>query len=273
MNSYPDPTQDPSGPFPIGEPQYREYPSAPPQPYGPVYPPAPSFPPGYPPVGRMPVPPMGTQPYPYGPAGQPFQPPTPQPIPSFPVAKKSSRGWILLLSGIGVAILLLVGVLIYAFSSISSSNSIAANPTSTPSGGTTSKPGVVKVGQSLTVSGLTCTVTSVKPLDGDGKTNPTAGNKFMVVHVQLHNNTSTTLYYDPIDFHVFNGDNQEHDVEDIVPTTYTQDQQLQGGDLSPGDTTEGDLIIQVPVNDHNVKLGWGPGAVTDDAAYEWDLGL
>jgi hypothetical protein len=203
----------------------------------------------------------------YGSAGKAPQPLTPQSIPPSPTAKTSSRGWIILLGSIGMAILALGGVLIYAFSQNPPSNLI------TNANKTTSQPGVANLGQPLTVNGLTTRVLSVEPLAGDGTINPDKGNKFMVVHVQLHNDESTFQVYDLFDFHIFNGNNQERDVESIAPTTYTADRQLFEDDLAPNDTITGDLIIQVPVNDHNVKLGWNPGNVTSDSAYEWNLGL
>ena len=274
MNSYPDPTQTTVEPLPFGEPEYREYFPAPPQPRGPVYPPGPA---GYRPAGG-PMPPAGpVQPIPYGAAPYPYPPnrqaflPAPQPMPPFPVAKKGSRGWIIVLSTIGAAILILVSVLIFAFSKISSSNS--STPTTTFSGTTISSPGVVNLGQSITIDGVTATALSVSPLAGDGTTEPAIGNKYEVVDVRLQNNESTSQYYSLYDFHVFNGDNQEHDVEEIVPDTYTADQQLAEGSLDPNGNAEGDLIIQVPMNDHNVKLAWSPGTVSSDSEYEWNLGL
>src|SRR5436190_2900935 len=119
MNSYPDPTQITSEPLPTGEPEYREYPSASLQPREHIYPSAPLFPPDlHPPMANMPASPMS---YPYSPTGQLFQPPTPQPTSS--VAKPSSRRWIFLLGSIGLAILALAGVLIYAIVQSSAPNS------------------------------------------------------------------------------------------------------------------------------------------------------
>lgn len=267
MNSYPDPMQETPESLLIEEPEYREYPTTPPQPHIPIYPTAPSYPPGYPPIAGTPVPPMQVPPYPYGPARQGPQALTP---PSAPTKKASSRGWIILLGSIGLAILILGSVLIYALTQLSSPH----NSSITPSNTNPSQPGVVKVGESLTVNGLTATLLSVRPLTGDGKINPDAGNKFMVVNIQLQNDQKTSQVYNSFDFHVFNGDNQERDVDSIAPSSYTANQQLSEDDLAPNDTITGDLIIQVPVNDHNVKLGWNPGsAASSDSTYEWDLGL
>jgi Domain of unknown function (DUF4352) len=275
MNSYPDPTPAMAEPLPFGEPEYREYFPAPPQPRAPIYPPGTA---GPGPVARGPMQPTrpvqpvpyGAPPYPYNPNTQAFQP-VPQQMPPFPVAKKGSRGWIIVLGTIGAAILILASVLIFAFSRLSSSNSSA--PETTLAGTTISRPGLVSLGQSISIGGITATALSVSPLEGDGTTNPAAGNKYEVVSMRLQNNENDLLYYTPNDFHVFNGDNHEHDVEEIVPDTYTANQQLAEGTLDPNGEVEGDLIIQVPVNDHNVKLSWSPGTVTSDSEYEWNLGL
>jgi hypothetical protein len=194
-------------------------------------------------------------------------------MPSSPTAKTSSRGWIILLSSIGIAILALGGVLIYAISQATSPHFITTNASATPSRRNISQPGVVNLKQSITINGLTATLLSVEPLQGDGTINPKAGNRYVVVQVQLHNEQSTAQLYSSFDFHVFTGDNQESDIELIPPDTYIADQQLFEDDLAPNDTAIGDLIIQVPVNDHKVKLGWNPGGVTSDSAYEWNLGL
>jgi len=267
MNFDPDPMQETHEPLVAGEPEYREYSSAPP-PRSPGYPATPPFPPRYPPMANMPVPPMLVPPYPYGPARQAPQAPTPQSKSSPPAAKAGSLGWIMLLGSIALAILALGGTLIYAFAQLPHSN------TAISSGTNPSQPGVVKVGQSLTVNGLTATLFSVEPLTGDGRINPDTGNKFMVVHIQLQNGQSTSQVYNSFDFHVFNSDNQERDVELIAPKTYTAGQQLSEDDLASNDTITGDLIIQVPVNDHHMKLGWNPSNVAPlDSTYEWDLGL
>jgi hypothetical protein len=212
-------------------------------------------------------------PYPYNPTGQSFQPPAPQPTSSFPVAKPNSRRWIFLLGSIGLAILALAGVLIYAILQSSAPISNITNTSATPTGHNTSQPGVVSLGQSITIQGLICTVTSVDPLAPDTTTHPDAGNKFLVVHVRLQNDQNVSQFYSAFDFHVFSGDNQERDVEIIVPDTYTADHQLIEDDLPLHGMVQGDLVIQVPVNDHNVKLGWSPGSVSSDSAYEWNLGL
>jgi hypothetical protein len=258
-----DPNQVPANSLPFGEPEYREYPPATLKPRGPVYPSGPM------PLGR-PAQPV-VSPYLYGPAQQAFQPVVSQPMPPFPIAKKKSRNWIFILGSIGAVIIILVAALIYAFSAASSSGPSTANIVT--SSGTTSQPGVVNLGQSITVDGVTTTALSVEPLEGDGTINPASGNKYEVVGMRLQNNESTTQLYNPFDFHVFTGDNQERDVEIIVPDTYTGNQQLAEGNLDPNGSVRGDLIIQVPMNDHNVKLGWNPTGVASDSTYEWNLGL
>ncbi len=168
----------------------------------------------------------------------------------------------LVIAGI-ILIIVMVGV-----AKTQSNNGASSSNTST----TNNSSQIAEVGQSITVDNVATTLVSVNLLPEDQYTQPKPGNEFIVVHVQLVNNGSSEVNYNSFDFHVRSGSGNITD-EEIPPSTYMANNELNSGKLSPGGTVEGDIIFQVPKNDHQAQLTWQPNFFGNAGDHAWNLGL
>ncbi len=132
---------------------------------------------------------------------------------------------------------------------------------------------IAKVGQSITISDVTTMLVSVKTLAGDEFSKPKPGNEFVVVHIKMVNNGSSEQDYNPFDFHVKSGTGNITDMEIVVPSSYTANNQLQSGKLSARGTVEGDIVFQAPRGDHKSELTWQPSFFGNSGDNGWYLGL
>ena len=163
---------------------------------------------------------------------------------------------------------------------VSTSNDTNQNPSpannsqdnSVPTDVPTTPVGPAKIGTTMTVDGIGCTLVSVKYLPDDGIYVPKAGNEFIVVHVKLVNNSGTDFDYNEYDFHARSSSGNVTDPE-ISPDTYTANDLLNSGKLSPEGTVTGDIILQVPKGDHGAELSWQPFYNSGTTDNLWYLGL
>jgi len=180
---------------------------------------------------------------------------------------------ILILGCIGVSTLVLrsAGTAINTVSTTVASTvtTIAETPT------TQAQPAsqVSQVGGTITVNDVAVTLTSVKKLASDQYIQPKAGNIYIVVHVKMVNNSTGEVDYNPLDFHVRSGSGNITDIDFVVPSTYTANNQLNSGKLSAGGNVEGDLIFQVRKGDHKTQLTWQPSFLGNAGDNAWNLGL
>jgi Domain of unknown function (DUF4352) len=153
-----------------------------------------------------------------------------------------------------------------------SSNTTSSSSNTTSTSNNTSSPVVGKVGQTITVDSVGCTLVSVTVIAGDEFTQPKPGNEFIVVHVKIHNSNSQQTDYNEFDFHAKSGSGNITDFE-IAPSTYTANNELNSGQLDPGGTVEADIIFQVPAGDHKAELTWQPNFFGNTTQNAWNLGL
>lgn len=174
-----------------------------------------------------------------------------------------------------VFINLLVGtvVLLAILACGSTSTTSGSNGGSGGSAPTATASGPAKVGDTITVDSVSCTLVSVKPIAGDDFTQPKAGNEFIVVHVKIVNKSSSEFNYNPFDFHVKSGSGNITDEEAVPPSTYTANNELNAGTLAAGGSVEGDIIFQATKGDHKAQLTWSPSVFSDKTSNAWNLGL
>jgi len=163
-----------------------------------------------------------------------------------------------------------------AIAATSSSSSISQQqvtpPTTAPTLSTNAS-GPAKVGQTITVSGVSCTLISVKIIPDDGAGWLKAGDEWVVVHVKIVNQTSQDYGYGQGDFTIINGTGNATGTTVISPSTYNGTQIGIGAVLVPGGSVTGDLIFEAEMGDHRAEMSWRPnfvGNVTDNV---WELGL
>lgn len=148
---------------------------------------------------------------------------------------------------------------------------ITSQLTSIPTSGSSSQ--VVKIGQAITLNGVSCTLFSVKTLSPDPVNSLQPGNEYIVVHVKLNNTSQSEQDYDPFEFHVRSGNGNITNEEIITPRSYTANNELNSGKLSAGGTVEGDIIFQAPKGDHKAELTWQPSFFGNAGDNGWYLGL
>ncbi len=162
-------------------------------------------------------------------------------------------------------------------SGLSSSTSIPSNSTSTSSSifsinGTNP----AKVGDTISVGSVGCTLVSVnpKPLPGDAFTIPKAGDEFIVVNVKLTNNGVSDIDYYTIDFYARSSSGNTISAVSGAPSSYTSNNLLDNnGTIAPGNSVQGDLVLQIPIGDHNAELLWEPYWGNNSSNNLWNLGL
>ncbi len=193
------------------------------------------------------------------------------------------------------ALILVVGVIFILNAVILGSGSIlktSNTPSNTALSGTTVTPSSIpttlptatptpiptpidpaKVGGTITVNNISCTLVSVEPIPSDEIYTPKAGNEYIVVRVKLFNNGNNEVYYNPLDFHIKSGTGDITDTDFATPQSYTANDILDSGNLAVGGTVEGDLIMQAPIGDHKAELTWQPNFYGDTSNIAWLLGL
>jgi hypothetical protein len=133
-----------------------------------------------------------------------------------------------------------------------------------------------KVGDTITVNAVGCTLVSVdpNPLPGDEITKPKPGYEFIVVNVKLTNNSDTDMDYFLIDFYARSGSGITTEALLASPISYTSNNLLiNNGTIAPGDSVQGDVILEVPIGDHGAELLWEPYWSSNSANNVWSLGL
>jgi hypothetical protein len=256
--------QPPQRPYPGNQP----YPQQPPQPNT-GYPSNPQWPPQQ---SSQPLPP------PQFPQGEYGQQQWQQQQPMYQPSKKKSKTWLWIVLGVvGVIVLGCIGASALAMNAAknTASTTISTVDTAvatTSSGNTPSTTGqVAKVGQTITVQDIAATLISVKLLPNDQYSPAKPGNMYIVVHVKLVNHSSGEVDYNPFDFHVKSGSGNITD-EDFT-SSYTGNNQLNSGKLSPNGSVDGDIVFQTGKNDHKAQLTWQPSFFGNAGDNGWLLGL
>lgn len=161
---------------------------------------------------------------------------------------------------------------IAATSSSSISQQLTPPPTTVPTLSMNAS-GPAKVGQTITVNGLSCTLMSAKILPDDGAELLKAGNEWVVVHVKIVNQTNQDYHYSGEDFNIISGTGNATYPSVIPPSTYHGTQFELSAALVPGGSTSGDIIFQALQGDHNAELSWKPNFFGNTTDNVWELGL
>ena len=131
---------------------------------------------------------------------------------------------------------------------------------------------IVQVGQTITLHGLSATLTGVGgALSYD---TPAPGQpEEVAAHIKIVNNAGSEQAYSPLMFHVKSGAGTITGPQLIAPSFYQADDLLGNGMLVPGGSVEGDVIVQVTVGDKQAEVTWQPTEGDSDSANGWVLAL
>jgi hypothetical protein len=173
------------------------------------------------------------------------QPPQPPLQPAL-LPKKGTRVVLFLLSFIFI-ITGLMGILIgHALATTRRTTTIAGTPTAPRS--------PAKVGDTITIENISCTLTSVSSLY----------DLVIIAHVKLVNNSHEEIEYDALDFHLKTEEGQ-------ILDPLAKYSALGIGELLPSEKVEGNIFFDI-AHVHKAEILWQPGG-TEDLSYEWDFVL
>ena len=198
--------------------------------------------------------------------------------PPVPPKKTGMRwwGWLLIAGGVVLVACCGLGVAVVALSSANGGNT--TTNTNGPSNGSTNSATATpkapaKVGSTITDDGVLCTLVSAKVVQGDQYIKPDSGNVFVLVTVKIVNKSSSEFEYNPYDFNAeWSTGNLTHP-EILYPDSVSDSTQLHDGTLAVGGTVQGQILFQVPKDDHQAKLTWQPGFFSDKTSDAWLLGI
>lgn len=129
-----------------------------------------------------------------------------------------------------------------------------------------------KVGDTITVDGVSTTLVSVKTIQpGEFDQAPAAGDSYFVLHVKIINNGSNTADYNELEFKILTGSGSADNTPAFV-TSVPSNARLGSGQLAAGGTKEGDLVYEIGTTDHGAKLVWQP-SFDQSLDNVWSLGL
>jgi Domain of unknown function (DUF4352) len=202
--------------------------------------------------------------------------------PMYQPPRKKSKTWLWIVLGVvlgvvGVVVLGCIGISVLVINAAknTTSSTISTVDTAvatTSSSSTPSSTGhVAKVGQTITIQDIAATLISVKKLPDDQYSPASPGNMYIVVHIKLVNHSSGEVDYNMFDFHVKSGSGNITD--ESFTSSYTGNNQLNSGKLSPGGSVEGDIIFQTGKSDHKAQLTWQPSFFGSAGDNGWLLGL
>ncbi|HEX8981635.1 MAG TPA: DUF4352 domain-containing protein [Ktedonobacterales bacterium] len=129
-----------------------------------------------------------------------------------------------------------------------------------------------KVGDTITVDGVSTTLVSVKTIQpGDIDQAPQAGDSYFVLHIKITNKGSNTANYNEIEYKILTGAGSTDDTP-VILSTEPSNALLGAGQLAAGGTKEGDLVFEIGTTDHGAKLVWQP-SFDQSLDNVWSLGL
>jgi Domain of unknown function (DUF4352) len=195
-----------------------------------------------------------------------------QPVPPQP-KKKAKWPWVV--GGCGcLTILAIIGMVIITGGIFTATKGVVASggATSSSSSSSASASTIAKVGQTITVNQVSCTLVSVQMLSADQYNTPKAGDQFIVAHIVLKNGSGTQVSYNPLDFHIKSAAGNVIDTDFSSPSSYTANNTLDSGNLDPNGSISGDIIMQAPIGDKKAELTWTASIFANNTQYGWVLG-
>jgi len=186
-----------------------------------------------------------------------------------PPSGLSDPTWIIvaIVAAIVIPVALLTGYLRIGGSATQSGSS--SFDTSAP----TTAPTPYSVGDTIVVENVALTLNRAQVIAGDDFTHPRPGYDFVLVHITITNQSSSEIEYNPFNFHSWDGNGNIGDYEIFFPDSYTADNELHAGSLTPGGHRDGDLLFQFPQGDHQARMTWVYGFLSGDTDHAWLLGL
>lgn len=171
-----------------------------------------------------------------------------------------------------VAILAIVVIIAFAgftFSRLHSSNGSSGSASSKKSENVTKE--IYTQGETASYNGIEITLDSFVESEGDDWSVPAEGNEFMFVHMTITNQSSTgndLVISSMASFENYCDDNKlDYSAAAFTALATTSDQPKLDGTLAPGETLEGYLSLEVPLNWSTVEIRYTDKIWSDNAVH------
>lgn len=131
---------------------------------------------------------------------------------------------------------------------------VTSNSVKKPSG-TIDESKTYEIGAVVNFAGTQLTVVDVEKSQGVKFDHPSIGNEFVILTVELVNNSDDSLDYYPNDFKLQNSQGQLFDIDS---TSINVDTALHAGKLNSGSKIKRTLAFEIPRDDLALKLIYAP---------------
>ena len=195
---------------------------------------------------------------------------TASPEPASATKKKGKKK--LLLPSLILVLILVVIAGVFLFSRIHSSSDTgtgSTSDTSVPKKTGDATKDIYKQGETAAYNGVEITLDSYVESEGDDWSVPTEGNEFMFVHLTIVNKTSDDLVISSMaSFENYCDDTKlDYSAAAFTALATTSDQPKLDGTIAPGESLEGYLSLEVPVNWSVVEIRYVDKIWSDDAVH------
>lgn len=119
---------------------------------------------------------------------------------------------------------------------------------------------VFGVNETANLNGVEYTVTNVERNGGFDYNTPEDGKEYVIVTVNITNNSDEKISYNPLDFKMVNAQGQEDDEAFVVNLP----NELSSGDLTAGGNVTGTLCFEEPAGDTELQLNLYNNGLFDD---------
>ncbi|WP_373894412.1 DUF4352 domain-containing protein [Virgibacillus sp. CBA3643] len=117
------------------------------------------------------------------------------------------------------------------------------------------------LGEKAELDGQVVTVTDVETSQGSDFDQPSEGNEYVIVTVEIENNGDETISYNPFNFKMKNSNGQ---IEDTGMITVDSDTSLSSGELAEGGNVSGTISFEQPEGDEELQLLFEPSFWSED---------
>lgn len=166
-----------------------------------------------------------------------------------------------------ILILIIIAV-IFLFSKMHTSSDNSSG-TSTPKKTADATKEIYKQNETAAYNGIEITMDSYVESEGDDWSVPTEGNEFMFVHMTIVNQTSDDLVISSMaSFENYCDDTKlDYSAAAFTALATTSDQPKLDGTIAPGETLEGYLSLEVPLNWSTIEIRYTDKIWSDDAVH------
>lgn len=138
---------------------------------------------------------------------------------------------------------------------VNTSTTTVLETTTTYKATTTTIKDIFGVGELVDIQGTVITVTKFEKSKGSDFDKPREGMEYVIVSIEIVNNSNKKISYSPLDFKMQNSKGQ---INDIAFTIVDSDTALNSGELIPKGEVEGTIVFEEPINDLELTLIYQP---------------